>query len=98
MKKGNHLLTVMIVLLLFGSAACTYYQHPGEGEEDPDPQPELSYVGSNTCAACHQETFNTFAKTGHPFILQQSKMARHLPIHLPTWISYRHILPPNGRM
>lgn len=70
MKKGNHIFNFALVLLIIGSASCTYYENPGD-REDPDPEPELSYVGSETCANCHQDFYNSFKTTGHPYILQK---------------------------
>lgn len=70
MKKGNLLLMVIVPLLVVGSVSCTYYQNPTE----PDfefPEPELSYIGSEACEACHQDIYNTFENSGHPYILQQ---------------------------
>jgi hypothetical protein len=29
------------------------------------------YAGSNTCRGCHQDIYNTFIKSGHPWILNQ---------------------------
>ena len=68
MKKGNLLLMVIVPLLVVGSVSCTYYQNPTEGDIEL-PQPELSYIGSEACTACHQDIYNTFVNSGHPYKL-----------------------------
>lgn len=53
--------------LLIGSLAFV-----GAGCEDDDvivPPPALAFVGSQTCAQCHQSTYDTFTKSGHPYKL-----------------------------
>ena len=75
--------------LAFGSVSCTYYTNP----EDPDfvlPPPPPAYIGSESCAACHQDVYNTFANTGHPYV--HSKVEEGVaPIYPFTTIAY---LPP----
>ncbi len=36
----------------------------------PEPEP-ISYVGSASCAGCHSEKYESFAKTGHNFKIQK---------------------------
>jgi hypothetical protein len=73
MRKGNYLLIVAMAALAFGSVSCTYYTNPeGPGFVLPPPEkPELEYIGSESCAACHQDTYDKFITTGHPYILSK---------------------------
>lgn len=99
MKKGNRLLNFALVLLVIGSASCTYYQNPGEPDIEL-PKPELSYIGSEACAACHQEYYDTFRESGHPYIMQNVEEGvapiypftelTYLPPYFPNWsdVSY----------
>jgi hypothetical protein len=69
MKRGNWLTRFVIPLLVVGSVSCTYYENeiyvpPVEGPEE-----ELSYIGSEQCALCHEEKYETFIKSGHPYKL-----------------------------
>ena len=69
MKKGNWLLMVIVPLLVIGTVRCTYYTNSGDSGDIDLPRPELSYIGSDQCAACHQEKYNSFIESGHPYKL-----------------------------
>lgn len=68
MKKGNWILMVLVPLLFIGTFSCTYYTNPGEADIDL-PRPELSFIGSEQCQTCHQDIYNTFRNSGHPYKL-----------------------------
>jgi hypothetical protein len=72
MKKGNYLLIVVVAFLAFGSVSCTYYTNPAE-PEFIIPPPTPAYIGSEGCANCHQDIYNTFRNSGHPYILSEVK-------------------------
>jgi len=36
---------------------------------------EAEYVGSQTCGVCHEDTYASFMKTGHPFKLNEASDA-----------------------
>ena len=56
-------------LLLAGVQGCS----DDEATTAPpaDPPVALAYVGSDVCGGCHTNTFNDFAKTGHPYKLNK---------------------------
>ncbi|MEN8248003.1 MAG: multiheme c-type cytochrome [Bacteroidota bacterium] len=35
--------------------------------EDPDPTPELAFVGSENCQTCHSEKYTSWIGSGHPY-------------------------------
>ncbi|MFV1977733.1 MAG: multiheme c-type cytochrome [Myxococcota bacterium] len=43
-----------------------------------------SYVGSDTCKQCHEDKYNDFSASGHPYKLHTAADARSWPIPLPT--------------
>ena len=69
MKKGNSFLQFVILFLVIGATSCTYYTNPGDGGSTDPILPELSYIGSEQCALCHQEKHDSFIKSGHPYKL-----------------------------
>jgi len=72
MKKGNRILQSVIILLMIGATGCTYYERPGKGGgSEPEPLPDPAFIGSDQCALCHQEIYNDFSESGHPFILSK---------------------------
>ena len=93
MKKGNCWLIVMLPLLLFGAASCTYYTN--SGPEDiiiPEPPlPELAFIGSEECALCHQGHYDRFIESGHPYKLPKV-VDGVAPIYPFTSLEY---LPPH---
>jgi hypothetical protein len=42
-----------------------------------------SYIGSEACATCHLDQYNTFRVSGHPFKLTPAAEAQYRPIPLP---------------
>lgn len=70
MKRENWLYKIVWALLIVGAASCTSYQNESD-IGNPDPEPELSYIGSEQCALCHQEKYNTFIESGHPYKLSK---------------------------
>ena len=64
------LLLLSTSVLLVGVLACGE-DDPASTAPAPDPPVALSYVGSDACGFCHTETFNDFAKTGHPYKLNK---------------------------
>jgi len=67
MKKVFNNFIIALVLLAFGSASCTYYTNPSDpGFVIPPPSP--AFIGSEGCASCHSEVYETFRLSGHPYI------------------------------
>jgi hypothetical protein len=93
MRKGNYLLIVVaLAFLTFGSVSCTYYTNPQDpGFVIPEPEPpDPAFIGSESCAACHQETYDDFITTGHPYILSEVTDAT-APLYPNTSIDF---IPP----
>jgi len=42
-----------------------------------------SYVGSDTCQACHEKQYNQWTASGHPYKLMKGEEAKNRPIPLP---------------
>ncbi len=60
-RKFLKLLFVAFLALSLGLASCSE-------DEDEDPTPVTqAYVGSETCMTCHQDHYDTFIKSGHPY-------------------------------
>ena len=57
-----------LIILSLGLSAwgCRYYE--GDLPEKPEP-PEQAYIGTEQCATCHPGIYDSFIKTGHPYIL-----------------------------
>ena len=49
------------------------------------------YVGSDTCATCHQQQYNSFIVSGHPYKLSKAEDARKRQIPLPSGYSWNDI-------
>lgn len=49
------------------------------------------YVGSETCAGCHQKNYDTFRSTGHPVKIRPAAEARAAGIPKPDWLSWDDI-------
>jgi hypothetical protein len=62
-----------IVLLAFPFTAAAQYE---------------DYEGSEFCAGCHEENWNDWRVSGHPYKLMKSEMARNRPIPLPEGLSW----------
>lgn len=71
MKRGNWLIRFVIPLLVVGSVSCTYYQNEIYVPPAEEPPPPLSFVGSEKCKDCHEEKYETFIKSGHPYKLMK---------------------------
>jgi hypothetical protein len=101
MKKGNYLLLIVGAFLVFGSVSCTYYTNPNDPIFVPPP-PEPGYIGSQGCAGCHEETYNSFITTGHPYILNQvennepptypNTTVDFLPPHFAAWDDVSYVI------
>jgi hypothetical protein len=50
------------------------------------------YAGSETCAACHQEIYDTFKATGHPVKLRPMAEARAAGVPKPDYLKWEDIL------
>lgn len=53
------------------------------------------YVGSEDCIDCHEENWNEWQVSGHPFKLMKSEQARYRPIPLPeglTWDDVTYVI------
>jgi len=50
------------------------------------------FVGSQTCAACHQEIYDTFRTTGHPVKLRTAAEARAAGLPKPDYVKWDDIL------
>ncbi len=58
---GALLLIPISVVLCFSACTNTTF-------EDPDPEPgEATFIGSETCGTCHEEYYNTWIASGHPY-------------------------------
>ena len=89
MKKGNYILMIVVPLLIVSTIRCTYYTNPGP-EDIVIPPPPPAYIGSQSCAACHQDYFSTFAETGHNYV-HSEVVEGTAPVYPFTIIDY---LPP----
>ena len=45
------------------------------------------YQGSEVCAQCHEDQYNEWKVSGHPYKLQEWEKAQHRPIPLPEGVS-----------
>ena len=64
MKKSlATLLSLALVCLILGMASCK--------KDDPEPTGNPTFVGSAACAECHQEIYDIFVKSGHPYKLNK---------------------------
>jgi hypothetical protein len=53
------------------------------------------YEGPEYCAQCHEENYNDWKVSGHPYKLMKSEMARNRPIPLPeglTWDDVTYVI------
>ena len=58
---GALLLIPISVVLCFSACTKTTF-------EDPDPEPgEATFIGSETCMTCHEEYYNDWIASGHPY-------------------------------
>lgn len=53
---------------------------------------EATYVGSETCMTCHQDTYDDFKASGHPNKLRPAEAARAAGIPKPDYVSWDDIL------
>lgn len=67
MKRMNWLCRFILPLLVVGVVSCSD-DDDGGGDE---PLPDLSFVGSEQCATCHQEKYDKFIQSGHPYKLNK---------------------------
>lgn len=51
----------------------------------------IDYVGSDQCFKCHQEEFNFWQASGHPFKLRKIEKARYSKLPLPPGYSWEEI-------
>ncbi|MDZ7605044.1 MAG: cytochrome c3 family protein [Cyclobacteriaceae bacterium] len=70
MIKGNSILIIAVVFLVYGSMSCTYHTNPGD-LPNVMPPPEAGYVGTTRCKGCHDGIYNTYKNSGHPYILSK---------------------------
>ena len=49
------------------------------------------YVGSNKCFSCHQEQFNYWQASGHPYKIRKAEKARYTGIPLPPGYAWEEI-------
>ena len=83
MSPPKHYVIALLILVVLAVAACAGTEGPAgpQGEQGP-PGPqgaagppgeaaasELDYVGSETCGECHEDLYNTFRMSGHPYKL-----------------------------
>ena len=61
------------VLLAFSNLALAQYE---------------DYEGSEWCSECHEQNYNKWKASGHPYKLMKSEQARNRPIPLPNGISW----------
>jgi hypothetical protein len=57
----------------------------------PLPAAAADYVGSNKCFECHQENFNFWQASGHPYKLRTVDKARYAKLPLPPGYSWEDI-------
>jgi uncharacterized repeat protein (TIGR01451 family) len=60
------------------------YMSPSETVAMSAQAQNLSYVGSETCGACHAGIYNEFRVSGHPWKIRPAEEARLNPIPLPA--------------
>ncbi|MFQ6033286.1 MAG: cytochrome c family protein [Candidatus Bipolaricaulia bacterium] len=53
---------------------------------------EATYVGSETCMTCHQDKYDDFKASGHPYKLRLAEAARTAGIPKPDYVSWDDIL------
>ncbi len=73
MKKGKYTLLSVVVAMIFGASSCTYDTNQIEGGGGEIPLPDPAYIGSSSCAICHQDIYESFQGTGHPYVLSKSE-------------------------
>ncbi|RUT78319.1 cytochrome c3 family protein [Ancylomarina longa] len=62
---------------------------------DPDPVPtELAFAGSETCATCHQDKYDMFIESGHPYKLNKVVDGNEPEI---PWHDLGYIQLPQGK-
>lgn len=90
MKKGKYI-QLLVPVMIFIATSCSYYTNP-EGSDDGGEiiLPPPAYIGSSQCNLCHQEIYNKFINSGHPYKLP--KVEDGVPPEYPfTELEY---LPP----
>lgn len=69
---------------------------PRPPSADSAPRPTgffgAGYVGSETCAGCHREIYDTFRTTGHPVKLRTGAEARAAGLPKPDYVSWDDVL------
>ena len=66
-------------------AACTQFVWSAEVEE-------AGYVGSEGCKKCHEERYNKFIDSGHPFVIKRAAIAKAAGCPLPKGYDWGDIL------
>ncbi|MBM3469234.1 MAG: hypothetical protein FJX73_00350 [Armatimonadetes bacterium] len=77
-------------MLFLGLLLVAKPQSPAEAQRIPG-YFGAGYVGSETCAGCHQEIYDTFRTTGHPAKLRPAAEARAAGIPKPGYVSWDQI-------
>ena len=90
MKKGNCWLIIIVPLIIIGTIRCTYFTNPEPELPDFPVPPEPSFVGSEECDKCHQDIYNNFILSGHPYKLPKVENGE-APTYPFTTLDY---LPP----
>ena len=49
------------------------------------------YVGSQKCFSCHEDQYNDFVVSGHPYKLTKAKIAKNRPLPLPKGYDWSDI-------
>jgi len=64
------------VLLAFSATAVAQYE---------------DYIGSDACAQCHEDNWNLWQRSGHPYKLMKGELAKNRPIPLPVGFDWSEI-------
>jgi hypothetical protein len=78
-KYANGYLTLEYTCLQCHNSETKEWAATYAGSVHAERSPGTAYVGSQACAACHQSTYDSFVKTGHPYKLNDADSAQ-LPI------------------
>ncbi|PLX70170.1 MAG: hypothetical protein C0602_06725 [Denitrovibrio sp.] len=77
MKKLFYLLLICLILPAAAFAA--------------DKEKKNGYIGSESCKSCHEEIYNYFIDSGHPFKLRKAELAEASGFPLPTGYTWDDI-------
>ena len=75
-SRGISAVVVCIALLAFSTTAAGQWQF---------------YEGSEWCKQCHEDNYNEWAASGHPYKLMKAEEARFRPIPLPRGFDWEDI-------